>query len=322
MIPARRQSDSQAQIPVTVIGGYLGAGKTTLLNHILRHASGRRIAVIVNDFGSINIDAGLIENRTSETLSLVNGCICCSISAGFAEALTMLGQRTPPPELAIIEASGVADPVKVGHFASLPSYRLDGVVVLADAETIRARAADKYVGATVVRQLQGADLIVLSKADLVSEPEQAALRAWLRRQVPDARIIVGRHGRVPLAMLIGLHADAANPPDRPGRGHAHDHGDDYASGSVSFDAPIRDSDIRAAIAAWPPTVLRAKGIVHLAEDPQHRYVLQLVGRRWSLTPDRTWGSDQPRTQLVLIGLAGQFDGEALLAPLTRPRVNA
>ena len=142
-------------IPFTILGGYLGSGKTTLLNHVLRHNEGRRLAVIVNDFGSVNIDAMLIQTRTSEMVALANGCVCCSISTGLAEALTVLSQRTPPPEHVIIEASGVADPIRVGYFGSAPPYRLDGVVVLADATAICDQASDKYVGSNGVATVAG-----------------------------------------------------------------------------------------------------------------------------------------------------------------------
>lgn len=299
-------------IPFTVLGGYLGSGKTTVLNHVLRQAGGRRIGVIVNDFGAINIDASLIESRGNDVLSLANGCVCCSISAGFAEALTAMSRLRPAPEHVVIEASGVADPARVGYFGDLPPYRLDGVVVLADAETIRQRAGDKYVGGTVLRQLRAADIIVLNKIDLIDATEQADLRAWLLAQVPRARLFAVRYGRVPLALLLGVHGDAAAPGEHD---HAHDHGDDYASWSMVRDTPLPEAALRAAVAAWPASVLRAKGIVWLAEDPVRRHVFQLVGARWSLTPDRDWGSERPRTEIVLIGLAGQLDGAALLAPL-------
>ena len=155
-------------IPLTVIGGYLGAGKTTLLNQLLRHNAGRRLAVLVNDFGSINIDAALITQHDGETMSLTNGCICCSLANGFLTALTQLKERPEPPEHIIVEASGVADPLKIGQYGHLPGFRLDGVIVLADAETVRRRARDSYVGRTVIRQLQGADVLILTKPDLVS----------------------------------------------------------------------------------------------------------------------------------------------------------
>jgi G3E family GTPase len=235
--------------------------------------------------------------------------------------LHALSRRQPPPEQVVIEASGIADPVKVGYFASMPPYRLDGVVVLVDAETILARAADKYVGGAVLRQLRGADLIVLNKIDLVDIEQQAACNAWLRGEVPEARVIAASHGRVPLALLLGLRAGEM-PSEQDEHAHVHDHGAQYVSASVAFDRPMAGAELRAAIAAWPPAVLRAKGIVQLAEDPLRRYVLQLVGRRWSLTPDRLWGEDTPRSEFVVIGLAGELDGAALLEALARPRATA
>src|SRR4051794_19414238 len=124
-------------IPLTVIGGYLGAGKTTLLNRLLHQNEGRRFAVLVNDFGSINIDAALIASHDGETMSLTNGCICCSLANGFLTALTQLRNRAEPPEHIIVEASGVADPLKIAQYGHTPGFRLESIIVLADAETVR-----------------------------------------------------------------------------------------------------------------------------------------------------------------------------------------
>jgi len=299
-------------IPFTVLGGYLGSGKTTLLNYILRHPDGRRLAVIVNDFGSVNIDASLIEGSDGETVNLANGCVCCSISGGFSEALAALSEREPPPEHVVIEASGVADPAKVGYFGSQPPYRLDGVAVVVDAETIRQRAADKYVGDTVRRQLASADIIVLNKTDLVDPDQQAELRTWLHQQVPGARYISTCYGELPLAMLLGPRGDGIPSLGPHDHDHIHDHGDEYASWSLASDTPVRETTFRAAVASWPETVLRAKGVLFLQNEPSRRYVFQLVGRRWSLTPDRAWGRDLPHSAVVVIGLTGRLDGDALL----------
>ncbi|WP_421997085.1 CobW family GTP-binding protein [Reyranella sp.] len=314
-----------AHIPVTILAGYLGAGKTTLLNHILRHAAGRRIAVLVNDFGSINIDAGLVDSRGDGVVEFANGCICCSISGGFAEALAALAARRPAPEQVVIEASGVSDPVKVGYFAAMPPFRLDGAVVLVDAETVRDRAVDRYVGGTVLRQLRGADLVVVNKTDLVSEGVLAALCRWLGEQAPQARLVTSRFGQVPVGILVGLHDPAGDEASgevvAADRGHApHEHADpvhdrEYASSSLTLDEPVDEAAFRAAVAAWPPSVLRAKGFVHLRQAPGQRHLFQLVGRRWTLEPDRPWGGERPRTRLVAIGPAATFDGAALWRPL-------
>src|SRR6185295_18755166 len=173
-------------IPLTVIGGYLGAGKTTLLNQLLRHNAGRRLAVVVNDFGSINIDAALITAHDGETMSLANGCICCTLANGFLTTLTQLKARPDPPEQIIVEASGVADTLKIGQYGHMPGFRLDGIIVLADAETVRRRSRDRYVGRTVIRQLQGADFLILTKPDLVGDADRNAVRAWLQQAAPQA----------------------------------------------------------------------------------------------------------------------------------------
>jgi G3E family GTPase len=306
-----------ARIPLTVVGGYLGAGKTTLVNHVLRHNADRRFAVLVNDFGQINIDADLIAGQEDGTIALTNGCVCCSLAGGFVVALSALREREPPPEHVIVEASGVSDPHKIAQYGHIPGYRLDGTVVVADAEAVRQRAADRQIGAQIRQQLLGADLIVLNKSDLVSESEKAAVRDWLRALVPAARIVEAAQGRVAVPLLLGSE-EADGPPRTGAEGalhgaaHAHEPDRDYTSWSYAGEGALDGDAFRALLAALPEGVLRGKGIVSLQEDPDHRFVFQLVGKRWSVKRDAAWGDAPPRTRLVLLGLPGSLN-EARLA---------
>lgn len=317
MAEVGRATVARRAVPLTVIGGYLGAGKPTLLNQILRNNRDRRLTVLVNNFGSINIDAELVAGREENTIALNNGCICCSLAGGFVVALTGLRERDEPPEQVIVEASGVADPRKTGQYGYMPGYRLDGVIVVADAESVRTRVAGEHVGAQVTQQLRGADLIVLNKTDLVGAQERTAVRAWLHDLEPDARVIEAQHGAVPLPLLLG---DQPAAPTRHKRGvaerdhhHRHDHHHDlaYATWSYTSDAPLAGDSVRAFAAELPEGIVRAKGILQLREAPERRTVFQWVGRRWSLKPGEPWGSKQPRTQLVAIGLPGSVDDNRL-----------
>jgi len=157
------------QIPFTVIGGYLGAGKTTLLNRILAARESANMAVLVNDFGALNIDADLIVAQGGQAVRLENGCICCTIGDSLTTSLLTVLRAEPRPERVLVEASGVADPSRVADFARLsPSLRLDRVIVLVDMEQIRERCADPHVGDMALKQLAGADVLVLNKMDLVA----------------------------------------------------------------------------------------------------------------------------------------------------------
>ena len=171
-------------IPFTVIGGYLGAGKTTLLNHILSEANGTRFALLVNDFGEVNIDGALIASETDTQINLTNGCVCCTLVDGFFDALEQLLNLEPAPEHIVVEASGVADVANTAQYGRGPGLTLDSIIVVADAETVREKSVDKYVGTTIQRQLAAADIIVLNKVDLVEDKVLEDCCAWLAASFP------------------------------------------------------------------------------------------------------------------------------------------
>jgi G3E family GTPase len=316
-------------IELTVIGGFLGAGKTTLLNRLLRDAGDRRLAVLVNDFGAINIDAELVRSREGELVTLTNGCICCGVGGDFIGELALLRDRPDPPQHVVVEASGVADPGAIVVLGDLPGYRRDAAVVVADAETVRARAEDGVTGHQIVGQLRAADLLVLNKTDLVEADRLAETRAWLREIAgPSTAIVETSFGAVPADVVLG----ARPAPDRaphPRRGehatHDHDHDDAghhhahprFETWSWTGAAAIGGARLVEELKALPDGIVRAKGLLHLREDAAHRYVLQVVGRRFSIQADRRWDGAPPASQLVVIGLPGSVDERALAAMIER-----
>ena len=294
-MPATPQRQAAPPIPVTVIGGYLGAGKTTLVNHLLRHANGVRIAVLVNDFGALQIDAELIAAADGDTVSLTNGCICCSLAGGMMEALQAVAARPQPPERVVIETSGVSDPVAVAQYAHLPGFRLDAVIVLADAETVRRRSTDRHVGRHVLQQLRGADLLVLNKVDLVDPERLAAVRTWLSEAATGVRVIHAVNAHVPMAVLFdtGHQRELSQHHDAAARV-------EHRSWTFVDDRPVD----RAAFDQWvetlPPSIVRAKGFVEFIDQPGVQWEFQLVGARHRLT--RREGDARGGTRVVLIGL--------------------
>ena len=280
-------------IPVIVIGGYLGAGKTTLVNHLLRHADGRKIAILVNEFGDLPIDADLIEAEDDEMIAISGGCICCSFGSDMTAALIKLSELNPAPDCVVIEASGVAMPGAVAASISfLDGFRLSGIVVLADSERIRAQAADEYLGDTMLRQISDADLIVQTKVDLVSKCIEIDVQNWIGITNPRARIISARNGKLPPEVILGVEIVQGKPAASL---HA-----DSGYESKTFTNILRFDPLRLAqiLATGGFGVLRAKGFV---EDPSgDLHLVQIVGDRYDVT--RSTQSEEPA--LVCIGRLG------------------
>ena len=284
-------------IPVTVIGGYLGSGKTTLLNQLLRQAAGQRIALLVNDFGEIGIDGDLIAGVDGDTVTLTNGCVCCSIGSDLMAALWSVRDRDVPPDRVVIEASGIADPAPIAHHALTPGFDLDGVVVLLDAETVRRRERHPVVGRTIRRQLASADVLVINKIDLASAEQLADLDIWLSRAAPGVPVLHACDGNVPIAAMFGL--DSAVPQKESTVDHEHD----YVTMSITVDRPVARERLERLLDTLPDGVLRVKGILQLDESPDRRAVVHRVATRRSITTDVAWPDGEPG-RLVVIALAG------------------
>jgi G3E family GTPase len=296
-------------IPVTLIGGYLGAGKTTLVNHLLRERGARRIAVLVNDFGELPIDDALIESRDGPLLRLAGGCVCCSFGSDLMAALQQMLALQPAPQHILIETSGVALPAAVARMLGLlPGLQLDALLVLADAETLRRQAADRYVGELVRKQLQQADLLLLNKTDLVAATDLPALRDWLGSTAPGARVLSCHQAQLPPELLLGIGPVSAAP--RRGAAVA-DAAALFDSLSLQFEHGVDMAVLAARLAAPPLRLLRAKGVMR--DRDGHSRSLQLVGARSALATALLEPSQPGR--LVCIALRGELQAERIRAAL-------
>lgn len=299
-------SKTAALVPFTVLGGYLGAGKTTLLNRLLQDNTGRRIALLINDFGAINIDAQLIESESDQQINLTNGCICCGLSDGFDEAIAGLLASDTPPEHIVVEASGVADIRSLAQYGKTPGLTLDAILVVADALNVKRQATDKYVANTIKRQLAAADLLLLNKADLVTPVQLEELKNWLETLSNNAPVIGTEFCILPEALLLGTGSahqrvgQAAVLPDE--HDHRHAHTERYVTWQYTLNQPLTENQIEEFLAKIPAGVLRGKGFFGTATAALEWHQ---VGKQQRLTArsDTQTGT----TTLVAIGLNAQLN---------------
>lgn len=305
-------TQTKHSIAFTVIGGFLGSGKTSLLNHMLRHANGRKLYAMVNDFGALNIDAELIAAQNGSQMALTNGCVCCSIGDDFTRALFAVLQQDAAdwPEHIIVEASGVADPARIAAFAAVDKQlRLNGIVTLVDTLAHETHAHDPYLSDNYDRQIDAAHLLLLSKTDLARRGDIDALHAELATRRPDTARLEISHGEAPLDLVLGLeHADhpastlstLPSPLPMPLENHG------LKSWATHIDDAHNRSDLVAKLETLSPHLLRAKGVL---KDKDGAYILHFAAGRTSIEPHIGDSSGH----FVLIGTPALPDDAALAA---------
>ena len=337
------------KIPVTIITGFLGAGKTTLIRHLMANPQGKRLAILVNEFGSVGVDGDILKSCADENcpveniVELANGCICCTVADDFIPTIEALRARPQRPDHILIETSGLALPKPLLKAFDWPAIRsritVDGVIALADAEAVAAghfapdvtavdaqRAADASLdhetplSEVFEDQIACADIVLLSKADLAGAAGLAAARDVINAEAPRKLPILDMtEGVIDPRLILGLNARAeddiaARPSHHDGEdGHEHD---DF--NTIVMDMPeITDPEALSAALqqlAQEQNILRVKGYIAVAGKPM-RLLVQAVGERVRMHYDRPWGSAPRRSQLVVIAEMADVNEAAIRAVL-------
>ena len=328
------------KIPVTVVTGFLGAGKTTVLRHLLQNNQGRRIAVLVNEFGEIGIDGDLLracqicdddENPSSNIVELTNGCLCCTVQEEFLPTMQELLKRRDKLDCILIETSGLALPKPLVQAFRWPEIRnaatVDGVVTVVDGEAL---AAGQFVGdldaleaqrladdslehETPIEelfedQLACADMVLLTKVDQLDLASQTKVQRWLQQKLPDGvKIVPCLQGVIDPQILLGFNAavedNLENRPSHHDSEAEHDHDDDINAVQIVTSRTFEPEALTALLKSLvqEQEIYRVKGFVAVPNKPM-RLVLQGVGQRFDSFYDRPWQTTESRqTRLVLIG---------------------
>jgi cobalamin biosynthesis protein CobW len=287
-------------VPILLVTGFLGAGKTTVVNHILGRAGGKRIAAVVNDFGAINIDAELIAGAEDGVISLANGCICCSLEGDLLRTLANLLRRSPRPDAIVIETSGVADPADIIRNLMDPviwrEAPLETVLCVVDA----ASPEEGYRDPLLLSQLRAADILALSKVDLIDAAAQENRRQALSDINRRAVVVAVRDGDIPLDLILPEIPTARERATRPKRPSL----DRFESFSWTSDEPISMKSFQQAIGRLAPRLARSKGLLTSTEEPGRRYLFQFAGGRATLAPFDRGEPRQADTRIVFIAESG------------------
>jgi cobalamin biosynthesis protein CobW len=328
------------KIPVTVITGFLGAGKTTLIRELLQNNQGKRIAVLVNEFGEVGIDGELLrdcqicdegDDPLNNIVELTNGCLCCTVQEEFLPTMQALLKRREQIDAMVIETSGLALPKPLVQAFRWPEIRtqatVDGVITVVDCDALASgqlvgnlaaleaqrQADDALDHETPIEelfedQLNCSDLVLLTKSDLVDESQKAQVTTWLKQQLPDSvKILPCHRGQIKADLLLGFNAavedNLASRPSHHDHEEEHEHDEDINAIAIVSEQAFDPDVLLARLKALVETheVYRIKGFVAVP-DKAMRLVLHGVGKRFDTFYDRAWRSEEVRqTRLVVIG---------------------
>lgn len=301
-------SENFNQLPVTLLAGFLGSGKTTLLNYILKQNHGKRIAVIENEFGEIGIDSEFVIGADEDIFEMSNGCICCSIRGDLIETLNRLLERQQKFNYILIESTGLASSGPIAQAFLIEdeiskSLFLDGIVTLIDAKHISNNLNEQEV---VWEQIAFANVILLNKADLVTEPEMEKLEKQMHQINPTAKVCKTTNAVIDLDQILDIGGFDLKIELETVTFNTHHHETDEAISSVSLSFPGHvDPDrlnlwLQMLLIQEGMNVFRAKGILNV-EGSSERYLFQSVYMMFEGRFDKPWGSNSPLNKMVFIG---------------------
>ena len=295
--------------PITLITGPLGSGKTTLLRHILATQPGK-IAIVMNEFGEIAIDAKVIEGKNVRIAELGGGCVCCSLLGEFEAAVNEIIEKIAPERI-VVETTGLAEPEALvfNIQEALPQCRLDGVVSVIDADML---IRFPELGHTTRLQIEGADILLLNKIDLIEPGQVKPLETKLREINPTAAIVRTERCRIDPELLFGIGRERKIAPAEPGSpipATTHKHQPEFESFAFTSSKIFSRDCFEGFANGLPASVVRAKGFIRFADGAQ---LFNFVAGRWELEP-----FEAERTELVFIGKKLDVEKSAILGALDR-----
>jgi G3E family GTPase len=311
---------SQAEIPVTIVTGFLGSGKTTLLNHILNNRQGLKVAVIVNEFGDIDIDSQLLVAVDENMVQLANGCICCTINQSLVDAVWAIANRVDSIDYLVIETTGIADPLPIVRSFTTTDLqqvtRLDSVLTLVDAASF---TSEHYGSEAALNQLIFGDIILLNKTDVVAPEVMAELESYIRSIAPNARIVTTEYGRVPLPLVLDVGVKNTLRASESSHEHSHHlENDGFIAVSFESDLPLILPKFQDFLDRLPSDIYRAKGILKFQGSQLH-HVLQMSGKRYAIdriSVENSTSRSPPLNANQLVFIGRNSNAEAIRTQLT------